>query len=309
VAIVRVPRERMVGAHGVGASMLHEVGHQTAALLDLLPSLRTTLRRRAGSGSPTEQRAWMIWHRSLGEVLGDFWGVGKLGISASLGLMAVVSLPAFFVFRPPDLGDDPHPSPWIRLKASAALGAELYPHGQWQDLQRLWDAMYPIAGLPARRRTPFVALERTLPELAELIVNHRPRLLGGRSLGAVMPTSERTPARLLALFTSWRSRPDAMRAAAPSLAVAALGQARAAGALTPEAESALLRGLLAHWALKSTVEAAETSVRNSPMRGEKDGQGQQQRRAPQGKQRPAPRRTAHRRVDRGWREPEAARAA
>ena len=34
VAIIRVPRERMVGA-GIASSLVHEVGHQAAALLDL----------------------------------------------------------------------------------------------------------------------------------------------------------------------------------------------------------------------------------------------------------------------------------
>src|SRR5919204_3654279 len=42
VAIVRVPRERMVG-HGIGSSLVHEVGHQAAALLDLVPGLRARL--------------------------------------------------------------------------------------------------------------------------------------------------------------------------------------------------------------------------------------------------------------------------
>ena len=35
VAIIRVPRERMVG-HGIASSLVHEVGHQGAALLGLV---------------------------------------------------------------------------------------------------------------------------------------------------------------------------------------------------------------------------------------------------------------------------------
>jgi hypothetical protein len=46
VAVVRVPRERMVGG-GVASSLVHEVGHQGAAVLDLVTSLRADLRRRA----------------------------------------------------------------------------------------------------------------------------------------------------------------------------------------------------------------------------------------------------------------------
>ena len=43
VAIVRVPRERMVGT-GIASSLVHEVGHQAAALLDLVNSLRPILK-------------------------------------------------------------------------------------------------------------------------------------------------------------------------------------------------------------------------------------------------------------------------
>src|SRR5690606_31545589 len=39
VAVIRVPRERMVGGSGIGSSVAHEVGHQGAALLDLVNSL------------------------------------------------------------------------------------------------------------------------------------------------------------------------------------------------------------------------------------------------------------------------------
>ena len=49
VAIVRIPRERMVGG-GIGSSLLHEVGHQAAAMLDLLPSLRARVAGQATAG-------------------------------------------------------------------------------------------------------------------------------------------------------------------------------------------------------------------------------------------------------------------
>jgi hypothetical protein len=42
IAIVRLPRERMVGS-GIASSLVHEVGHQGAALLDLVASLRPVL--------------------------------------------------------------------------------------------------------------------------------------------------------------------------------------------------------------------------------------------------------------------------
>ncbi|MCI5146271.1 MAG: hypothetical protein D3923_12255, partial [Candidatus Electrothrix sp. AR3] len=43
VAVVRIPRERMVGS-GIASSLVHEVGHQATALLGLIDSLRPVLR-------------------------------------------------------------------------------------------------------------------------------------------------------------------------------------------------------------------------------------------------------------------------
>ena len=56
VAIIRVPRERMVGS-GIASSLVHEVGHQASALLDLVNSLRPVL-IGCNSKAGGEQVAW-----------------------------------------------------------------------------------------------------------------------------------------------------------------------------------------------------------------------------------------------------------
>jgi len=48
VAIIRVPRERMIGS-GIASSLIHEVGHQAAALLDLVRPISAP---RRGWGCP-----------------------------------------------------------------------------------------------------------------------------------------------------------------------------------------------------------------------------------------------------------------
>src|SRR5262245_47813288 len=45
IALIQIPRERMTGG-GVAASLAHETGHQAAALLRLVESLRSELRER-----------------------------------------------------------------------------------------------------------------------------------------------------------------------------------------------------------------------------------------------------------------------
>ena len=138
VAIIRVPRERMVGT-SIASSLVHEVGHQAAALLDLVESLRPTLRGLQRGAGRRARTVWQLWERWISEIVADFWSVARVGIASTLGLIGVVSLPRAFVFR---LNvDDPHPIPWIRVKLSAAIGDALYPHPQWRQLSATWEAV------------------------------------------------------------------------------------------------------------------------------------------------------------------------
>jgi hypothetical protein len=253
VAIVRVPRERMVGS-GVASSLVHEVGHQAAALLGLVESLRPTLQGLRKTGV-----AWRFWDRWISEIAADFWSVARVGIASTLGLMAVVSLPRAFVFRINE--DDPHPTPWIRVKLSCAIGKTLYPHDQWDRLARLWEAYYPTTGLEPATRTLFAALDAAIPSFVTVLTQHRPKLLRGAALHEVMASEERQPARLSAYFSAWQNSPRLMRSAPPALAFAVLGQARADGRLSPELESRMLAYLLTYWALRSTLDISASYAR------------------------------------------------
>jgi hypothetical protein len=250
VAIIRVPRERMVGS-GIASSLVHEVGHQGAALLGLIESLRPVLRAMQAKGGP-EQLAWEMWERCISEIVADFWAVAKVGVSATVGLMGVVSLPRALVFRI-NLGD-PHPFPWIRVRLSCAMGRELYPHEQWARLEQLWESFYPVTGLDAGRKRIIETLLRTVPAFVSLLAHHRPRTLRGNSLTEVMATAGRQPARLVSLHAAWGGNPARMRHAPPSLVFAVMGQARADGTITPEAESRVLCEMLTFWALRGTLD-------------------------------------------------------
>lgn len=249
VAVIRIPRERMVGS-GVASSLVHEVGHQGAALLGLLPSLRPLLAgMRAGAGGP-HAVAWRCWERWISEIVADFWAVATLGVGATLGLIGVVSLPPAFVFRFTLAG--PHPFPWIRVKLSLGLGRALYPDPQWDALERVWEQLYPRTRLGPGLQRLLRDLEAGIPPLVTLLVHHRPARLGGRSLREVLAPPERSPAALRA-HGGALLRQASPHALPPSLALAALGQARADGRLSPEQESRLLSWLLTEWALHSTL--------------------------------------------------------
>jgi hypothetical protein len=267
VAIVKVPRERMVGS-GIASSLIHEVGHQAAALLDLVESLRPLLRGIA-KGNPAQALAWRLWERWISEIVADVWSVARAGVASTMGLMGVVSLPRAFVFR--INVDDPHPTPWIRVKVSAALGRALYPQEAWDRLTELWDSYYPLAGLDERQSKVLKLLEETIPTLITLLLQHRPAAMKGRSLVEALDIDELRPARLRNLLGRWRFAPHEMYQARPIVAFAAIGQGRADGKITPEEESTVIGKLLTHWAVWSTLQAAagctEKAVRPLTCRG------------------------------------------
>jgi len=180
VAIIRIPQERMIGS-GVASSLVHEAGHQASELLGLIPALRPLL--KAKSTSSWNGTAFRLWDRWISEILADFWGVGKVGVASTLGLIGLVSLPRIFVFR--IVPDDPHPVPWIRVKLSCAMGAAMFPHPQWQTLAQTWESFYPLQQANPATRRVLELLEAGIPEFVALLLNHRPPALRGKTLQEV----------------------------------------------------------------------------------------------------------------------------
>ncbi|MEA2571223.1 MAG: hypothetical protein QOI24_3224 [Acidobacteriota bacterium] len=250
VAVIRMPRERMLGS-GVASSLVHEVGHQAAALLDLLPRLRAELQAEQRQSPTAQLVAWQLWERWISEIAADFWSVGKLGIAATQGLINVVSLPRAIVFRLDT--EDPHPFPWIRVKLSAAAGAMLHPDPQWARMIAMWESFYPRTGLDPQRLQIIAALEATMPEFLRLLAAHRPATMKGRPFASAFELAERTPARLRRIFRESRPLVDGLQSLSPTLALAVLGQAKQDRLLTPERESRTVAQLLTRWALARSL--------------------------------------------------------
>ena len=235
VAVIQVPRERMVGS-GIASSLIHEVGHQGAALLDLVKTIRQQIKQQALKS--TETTAWDLYYRWLSEIVADFWASAHLGIGATLGLMSVVSLPRYFMFR--IKLDDPHPFPWIRVKLSLAFGKALYPHPQWQRFENLWEELYPLNKLDKKSLNIIEGLNRTMPLFVQLLINHSPPVLRGKKLAELFPYRSRQPAELQRLYELWTQRPEAIGNATPSLVFAVIGQAHADATISAKTESKLL---------------------------------------------------------------------
>ena len=246
VAVIRVPRERMVSS-GIGASLIHEVGHQGAALLGLIPSLGQALNRQAILDSKNRV-SWELFGRWISEILSDFWAIAKLGVGATSGLMSVVSLPSYFVFRM-NL-DDPHPTPWIRVKISIGFGKAMYPDPQWDRLEHYWDQFYALDAIKKKDRELLKAIEKVIPAFVRLVLMHRPKTLKGKSLGTVFNSQQIQPDFLRVQYQEWKKRPQRMKKATPTLVFAVIGQARSDLKITPAKENEILRNLLSYWARK-----------------------------------------------------------
>ncbi len=240
VSVIRIPRERMIG-FGIASSLVHEVGHQGAALLELVPALRSYLEPKALDPHP--ENPWRYWWRWISEIVADLWSVARLGIASTLGLMNVVSLPRVFVFR--SNSSDPHPTPWVRLMLSAEMGRRLYPHPHWQRVQALWQEFYP-----AYRGSPGAAHVHRLAHHASELVDHLMQfsMPGALTLKRLLHDPGLSVDRLDELAERWFRHGDTLRDLRPCHAFGLAAYCQLTRGRTPVPEIPLLSSLLTHWA-------------------------------------------------------------
>jgi hypothetical protein len=255
VGVIQVPRERMVGC-GIASSLIHEVGHQGAALLELVESLKEEIKDRQQQSS--YKLGWECYYRWISEIIADFWATAHLGIGATIGLVSVVSLPTYFIFRI-NLGD-PHPFPWIRVKLSLAFGNALYPHPQWSRYEKLWERMYPPGKADQRTQALMQELELTITDFVKMVINHQNEKLNGQRLAEVFPYKTRQPAQLQHWYNLWRFSPDEISKAPPSLVFAVIGQARADANISAIKENQLLSKWLTNWAFLNSENRAKKEL-------------------------------------------------
>jgi hypothetical protein len=243
ITMVRLPRERLCG---VGlASLLHEVGHQGVALLQLLPAYRRVLEQAASRGLDRTSAAY--WSSKLSELLPDLWACCKLGVAASLGLASVFSgMPRAIYF---DRIEAPHPAPWLRVLASIAFGARVFPSAIWNDLRTRWLALYPLADAPQPRRSLLARLAGGIDEVIARIAEHAPRELGRTTLPDALGAARVDPVVLLPRLRNTLARIESLE---PCRALAVLGLARQVGFVHPAAEHPLYCAVVARWASPAT---------------------------------------------------------
>jgi hypothetical protein len=243
VGVIQIPRERMIGS-GIASSLIHEVGHQAASLIDLVPTLKKVL-------SETQQRrrdtvAWRYYERWISEIIADVWATGHLGVTATLGLMSVVTLPSYFQFRI-DL-KDPHPPPYVRVLLSCAFGKRLFPHPQWDRLSALWKTFYPVHELKKEIIMVLDSIEKETPAFVDLVIHHSTKEMQGKKLADLFPANERQPAQLRELYQLWKAKKISLYTLPPALVFAVLGQAKSDLVIDAGEENRVLTKVLRYWA-------------------------------------------------------------
>jgi len=212
VAVIQIPRERMVGS-GIASSLIHEVGHQVAVLLDLVPTLKNLLAKMQQERRGTV--AWKFFDRWISEIIADVWAVGHLGIAATLGLMGVVTLPKYFQFRL-DL-HDPHPAPYVRVQLTCAFGRKIFPHAQWKKIWELWKTFYKKDGLKNETVQILDDIEIEMDSFVDLVLNHSTKEMKGRRLIELFPVMERKPENLKQLYQLWKAKKINLATMPPTL--------------------------------------------------------------------------------------------
>lgn len=248
VSIVRIPRERMVGG-GVAGSLLHEVGHQAAAILGSVDVVREAVHARGSSASDPD--VWAIFAGWTSELLADLWALGHLGVSATTGLVGVLSLPAPLLFR--YNADDPHPLPWLRVKIGCAMGRELFAHPQWNRIEAMWETMVPRERASRDVRELLERIEPEVPALCRTILDEPLPAADAGCLRRILPWQGVRPQVLENSWQEWRRSPGAMVRGSPCRVLATLGQARFDDLLAAEEETRVLEDLLERWALEISL--------------------------------------------------------
>jgi hypothetical protein len=230
-SLVVIPRERLPSPF-LAASLLHEVGHAVAAELDLVPALRRGL-----ESAPLRHRK--IFAGWLSEITPDLWALLHLGPLSTAALMHVVSYPHEDVWKL-DL-DDPHPTPWLRALLSAQLGHAIWPNPWFARLAREWTHTFPLATAAGASKRTVSELQLELPQLARRLVAQPIPRWRGLTMRQFVADRQRG---------FWRVDANSstpLRAMAPTLAVATLGQRWLGGREGSAVPHDIMRSLLRTW--------------------------------------------------------------
>ncbi|HEU4780963.1 MAG TPA: hypothetical protein VFS58_13855 [Steroidobacteraceae bacterium] len=174
-------------------SLLHEVGHEAAGRLALLPPMRaaiTTELTQHGTSSAVVE-LFVHW---LSEIAADLWSFLASGVAHAATLREILALPAEHAFR---LSMQvPHPPPYLRALLGFQLCRDTWGAGPWDAWEDQWLANYPREDCPPTTHDLFDAARAALPQVSHILLRARYKTIGGRRLAQLFDLEALAPLSL-----------------------------------------------------------------------------------------------------------------
>jgi hypothetical protein len=174
-------------------AILHETGHQVAALTGWTAELAEALRAVLAPRSHELAEAWEGW---AGEVAADAHAFAQAGWAPLAALANVVDGPTPRVYRLP-IGD-PHPFPWVRVMLNAAFCRSWFGPGPWDDMARTWRDRHPPDRAPGDAGGLARASVDALGPIVDVCTRRPMGAFGGRPLHALDDPRRVSPSALAA---------------------------------------------------------------------------------------------------------------
>lgn len=121
-------------------ALIHETGHQFAAISDWNEGLARTLRAQlapAGAEVAEQVAGW------ASEIAADMFAFAHTGFGSVAALTDVVSGRGGQVFR--FLPGDPHPISFLRVLLGVEMCRRFYGMGPWDELDAAWRRLHPLS--------------------------------------------------------------------------------------------------------------------------------------------------------------------
>ncbi len=189
VAAIKITRHNLLRP----TALLHESGHQVAAILGWNEALAAALSRQledAGAGAELAA-VWASW---ASEIAADAFAFAHAGYASVAALHDVVDGETAGVFR--HLPGDPHPVAYLRVLLGVAMCRSSYGAGPWDALQEAWCATHPLRAAPDDSRTLVQASLPLLDTVVRAALGTPLRAFGGRALRAIVDPARVSPTAL-----------------------------------------------------------------------------------------------------------------
>lgn len=174
--LIQVPYSRLLEKYNL-TSVLHEAGHQSLVKLGVVAAMRKALGRAVAAAPGKLAGRFALWTSEIGP---DFWAFCLCGSAQASSLKDILSLPPAHVFRLSEF--DPHPPPYLRVLLSFEWCRQLWGKGAWDDWEKDWTRLYPLASAPRETAQLLDQGRKQLPRIAQALLTTPLLPLEGRPL-------------------------------------------------------------------------------------------------------------------------------